>query len=509
MLFIKSHITRWKQLPNRYTKYILSVSLLLILASITQKAKAQHPVTIQKANRIEGGTFHGDRVQKILGNVHLKGKKLEMYCDSAYQYVNKNQIRAYGNIEVDTKSEKIWADTLVYLTDIDFSRLRGRVVIEADSTTLFGNSVDYRFSTKVAHFLDEIRLEDQRGTLMANSGFYYRKADSAEFHGKVQIADSLKYLEGDSLYSNRKSKRYEMYGNVYGNDHQHESMIKGDYLEADSTGHRLLKGNAWLKNFESDTTDTTQADTTHIRAKIIRSEERRLKNDTTQIVHAYQNVRIWSPSFSAVGDTSLYSDSTHAFEIWSNSKAWHKQVQLTGPYIKALLQHGHIDSLQSYPHPFSVQHDTTIDRLNQIKGDTLTAGFNEGALKQIHVFGNSHLLRFTKNDKDKPDGAIDVRAPDIRIFFDEGKLVRMKATGAVNGSYLPEDKKLAKRQLNGFSWNPELRPQKPKEPMKRRFPPIPRKVFFELPKRYIEYLKKTNPHSPKLSQVKTDSLKNN
>lgn len=504
MASVKDHIT------ERASSVRISISLLTLSLCITfftgffQSVQAQNPVTILKADRIEGGSFQGNQVQKILGNVHLKSEKLEMYCDSAYQFVNKNQIRAYGNIEIDTKSEKIWADSLVYLTDVDFSRLRGRVVIEADSTTLFGNSVDYRFTTKVAHFLDEIRLEDQRATLLANSGFYYRKADSAEFHGKVQLADSLKYLEGDSLYSNRKSKRYEMYGNVFGDDHQNETMIQGDYLQTDSTGHRLLTGNAWLKNFETDTTDSSQADTTHIRAKIIRSEERRSKTDTTQIVHAYQNVRIWSPNFSAVGDTSLYSDSTNTFEIWSNSKAWHKQVQLTGPYIRAKLNHGHIDSLLSYPQPFSVQQDTTIDRLNQITGDTLTAGFKAGSLTQIHVFGNSHLLRFTKNDNDKPDGAIDVTAPDIRIFFTEGKLVRMKATGSVNGSYLPENDDTAKRQLKGFSWNPDLRPHRPQEPMKRRFPPIPKKVFFELPRRYIEHLKKEYPNSPKLSGPGTD-----
>jgi len=497
----RRHINLWNFSTLGISRLIILLFGVLVMTGLSQVSRAQSPVTILQADRIEGGSYQGNQVRKILGNVHLQSKKLEMYCDSAYQFINKNQIRAFGNIEVDTKSEKIWADTLIYLTDLDFSRLRGRVIIEADSTTLFGNSVDYRFSTKVAHFIDEIRLEDQRGTLLANSGFYYRKADSAEFHGKVQLADSLKYLEGDSLYSNRKAKRYEMYGDFYGNDRQHDSMIKGDYLEADSTGRRLLKGHAWLKSFEKDTTDTTQTDTTHIRAQIIRSEEKRLKKDTTQVVHAYQNVRIWSPSFSAVGDTSLYSDSTNTFEIWSNSTAWHKQVQLTGPYIIAKLKNGHIDSLKSYPHPFSVQQDTSIDRLNQISGDTLTAGFESGALKQIHVNGNSHLLRFTTNDLDKPDGAIDITAPTILILFDKGKVDTMKAIGAVNGSYLPESEQTAKRRLDGFAWNPDQRPERPKEKMQRRFPPIPDKVFFKLPDRYVEHLRKTRPGSSKLDDL--------
>lgn len=465
-----------------------------------QSAQAQNPVNILEADSIKGGEYQGERVQKILGNVHLESNDLEMYCDSAYQFVNKSEIRAFGNIEVDTESEKIWADTLIYFTDVDFSQLRGRVVIEADSTTLFGNSVDYRFTTKVAHFIDEIRLEDQRGTLLANSGFYYREADSAEFHGNVQLADSSQYLEGDSLYSNRQKKYYELYGDIFGNDRENDSMIQGRYLEADSTGRRLLKKNAWLKRFETDTSDTTQADTTHIQAKTILSLEQRTKLDTTVIVFGYDSVRIWSPDFSSVSDTSKYNDSTNTFELWSRAKAWHKQVQLTGPYIEAKIKNGDIDSLKSYPRPFSVQQDTSINRLNQITGDTLHADFQDGSLRQIYVFKNSHLLRFTKNEQGEADGAIDLTAPEIRIFFKKGELTEMKATGAVNGSYLPQSDQTSSKRLDGFQWNPKMRPKRPAQNMRRRLPAVPEDIFFELPKRYLQHLKEFHPENERLEK---------
>lgn len=480
---------------------ILLLSFLAVqLIGWNLDAQAQNQVNILQADSIQGGQYEGERVQKILGDVHLQSENMEMYCDSAYQFVNKNEIRAFGNIQINTETEKIWADTLRYYTNIDFSQLRGRVIIEADSTTLFGNSVDYRFTTKVANFLDEIRLEDQRGTLVADSGFYYREPDSAKFYGKVQLSDSLQYLEGDSLFSNRETKYYELYGDILGDDRENNSMIKGQYLEADSTGRRLLKGDAWLKSFQQDTADTTQADTTHIRAKTILSKEQRTPTDTTTIVFGYDSVRIWSPSFSSVSDTSKYTDSTETFELWSNAKSWHKQVQLSGPYIRAKIMNGDIDSLISHPRPFSVQQDTSIDRLNQITGDTLHADFNDGSLSEIYVFGNSKLLRFTKNDQDEPDGAVDLSAPNIRIFFEDGELARMKAIGAVNGSYLPESEQTKTRRLDGFSWNPKQRPQRPKEEMKRRFPPIREELFFELPRRFIQHLKDNHPDSKWLKQ---------
>lgn len=492
-------------------------AILLLTIGTSNLFAQQKQVDILDASRIVGGTYEGEQVRRILGNVHIQHKDFEMYCDSAYQFVNKREIRAFGNIEIDTGEEKIWADSLTYYTDVDFSELRGRVVMEADSTTLFGNSVDYRFSNKVAHFIDEIRLEDLRGTLRADSGYYYREADSVRFHGNVQLSDSLQYLEGDSLFSNRRKKYYELHSRVFGDDRENKSMLKGDYLEADSTGRRLIRGNAWLKNYEADSsaadsiqTDSTgtQADTTHIQARRILSQEVRDKTDTSAVVHAYENVRVWSPDFSAIADTAQYTDSTETFELWSNAKAWHKQVQLTGPYIEAKLKNGDIDSLKSYPQPFSVQQDTVIDRLNQITGDTLKAAFEEGNLSQIYVYENAQLLRFTKNKQDSSDGAIEISAPSIRIYFEKGELVKMLAKGSNSGSFLPENEETAERQLEGFSWNPDQRPQEPPSSMKRRLPPIPEDVFFKLPRKYLIHLKKTAPESTRLPEAPEKTIPN-
>src|SRR5699024_9223858 len=384
---------RLRHIPSRTS--VIAVLLFGIgFLSLSLIAQAQQKrINILNASRIVGGTYQGQQVRRILGDVHIRHKTLEMYSDSAYQFINQSKIRAFGNIELDTGTEKIWTDTLTYFTDEDFSKLRGRVIIATDSTTLFGHSVDYSFETKEAHFLDRIRYEDLQGTLKADSGYYFRRTDSVRFHGKVQLADSLQYLEGDSLFGNRHKEYYQLHGRIFGDDRKNDSKLMGDYLETDSTGRRLLKGNAWLKNFESDTSDTARVDTTHILARKIISQEQRGPADTTAIVHAYKNVRIWSPDFSAIADTTQYTDSTQTFELWSNSISLHKQVQLTGPYIRAILNEGNIDSLISHPNPFSVQQDTTINRLNQITGDTLHADFADGNLREIHVFKNAKLLR--------------------------------------------------------------------------------------------------------------------
>lgn len=523
---------------------------LLVLA-LAVSAAAQNPVQIVRADSIVGTNTQGEIVQRVLGNVHMRTEEMDLYADSAYRYSSRDMVQAFGNIEINTQQENIWADTLTYYTDIDFSELRGRVIIESDSSTLYGNSVDYRFTNKVAHFRDKIRLEDPQGVLIANSGFYFRRADSATFRGQVQLRDSLKYIEGDSLFTNRSKEYYELHGRVFADDPENNSMLMGDYLEADSTGRRLLEGRAWLKNYRGDTTRTqagsdrlaadslrppspappaaagadslaasrpdtariwspdsglsrpdslqpvavppdtagassSQPDTTHIRARRILSVSNRTASDTTTTVHAYQNVRIWSPDFSSVSDTARYESRTESFEVWSDARAWHEQIQLTGPYIWVKLDEGDIEELHSYPDPFTVQQDTSIDRLNQIKGDTLTAQFSGGDLQRIRVYQNSHLLRFTQQDGE-PDGVLELRAPETLIFFEDGTLVEVKSLGRqelVKGNYLPETPDIADKKLDGFAWDPDLRPRRPEERMQPRFGPIPEDPPFELPRRY-------------------------
>ncbi len=462
---------------------VLIITLALLL-SIPQLALAQEKpkkIDILKTDKLIGGVVNGHNVRKLLGDVELRHNDLTIYCDSAYQYLDSNQLRAFGNIEIITKKEKIWADSATYNTGADISNFKGRVIIHNQKATIFSSSAIYSFKNKIAQFPHKIRLEDKRGTLVALSGIYFNKKDSAIFRGDVQVADSSQYAEADSLFTNRASKYYELHGRVFISDTTNRVKLAGDFIMADSTGYRRLKGHSYMERINKN-----KKDTSFVWSKDIKY----WTHDSTYVFNATGNVHIWSRKFSSISDTSIYRDSTSTFTLISNAKAWYKRLQLTGPKIFLKLYKDTVRSLVSYPKPFIVAEDSVTKRLNQITGDSIHAKFDHGDISSMLVYPNGQILYYSKNsENNKPDGAIQMTADSVEIFFDKGNVKRLKALKNVDGNYLEETKKLASQRLKGFVWDPKLRPDKPVDDLKPRLPAVPDNRPFPLPYRYKSYLK--------------------
>lgn len=464
-------------MEHKFT-YLLIILGLIILFPVAEQANSQSRVNILQADRAEGGTVDGEPVRKILGNVMLSTDDMTMESDSAYQFIDRNMLTAF-NVQIETENEMIWADTIYHNTEDEFSELRGRVIVQSEQNTVFSTEVDVDMSIDLAIFNVPLRFEDQNGTLIAESGLYYQDVDSAVFRGNVQLADTTQYLEADSLFMNRSKDLYELFSNVYADDYEEKVTFAGDYLLADSTGYRLLVGDAWFMQL-----DEAETDTSHLLAEEIEIQE----TDTVSYMDAHQNVRIWSSKFSAVADTINYRDDLEQFIFRSNPKLWQQNIQLTGPYIEAFLEDDDIRFLNSYTNPIAVQEDTLTGRLHQMTGDTLHAHFENGSIERLIVFDNTEIIFHQRDENEEPDGLIElISAGPSTMWFVDGEFDYFKAERNIDGTYLPEDPQNVERKLDNFSWDPDLKPVEPERRVPR-LPPIPLERPIELPPRYLNYL---------------------
>ncbi len=467
--------------PLPFLRRLLALAFLMTVVSLINPSHsfAQKEVNILHADRLEGGKVGNQNVRRLIGNVQLKSKDIDLECDSAYQFLNSDELRAFGNIEVKGKKGVIWADTAIYHTKSKYSTFIGHVIFLQDSVTIFTSLVHYNYSTEIAHILSRLRMEDKKGTLLADRGTYYQKIDSAAFHGNVQLADSTQYIEADSLFSNRRKKYYVLYGRVFVRDKKNSLTFVGDYAHSDSSGHRFVQGNARLDKYKPD-----KPDTNYIQGDLIAYHQ----VDSSYTFHSVGNVRIWNKQFSSRSDSAAFVDSTGHFILTDSAKAWYKHMQLTAPTILITIRQDTVRRLNAFPNAFSVQQDSLTKRLDQISGDTLTGWFKKGAMDHMLIRPNAHMLYFTHNGQNQPDGAINMSSDSLRILLTNGQVDTVKALKGISGTYLEESKETEKMKLKGFSWNPKERPNKPQKPLRQRLPAIPDHEPFPLPERYLTYI---------------------
>jgi len=464
----------------RIIAYLLSAVIASIMIPDSSSAQGGERISIEKTDSLRSFTNGGIRVNRLIGNVRLRDRDRIFESDSAYHFPDLDRIEAWGNLRISGISQIIWADTLEYTAADDTGRLNGRVVIEQDSLTLFSSSATYNFTNEIARFPQRLELKDLKSILLADSGIFYNKLDSAVFVGSVQLADSSSYLEGDTLRYRRDAGRFWMTGNIYGENREDSIRFRGSYVFGDSTGYKKVTGFSVIEKLSG-----TKPDTTYIEAGAL--EYFRLGESYR--VEAYENAAVFNINYSARADSIQYVDSTSTISLSGNSRLWQDRLQLSATRQMIFLSGSDVDSLLAQESPFAVLEDSLTGRLHQLMGLSITALFDSSKVKQIDIPAQTQLLYFPTNDTDQPDGAIKVRIESMSIYFIDGELDQLFGLDSPDGEVYEEEPGVDQMRLEGFKYEPELRPLRPlQRPEPRFIIPQRSELRFKHPPLYTQYL---------------------
>src|SRR5688572_24696091 len=128
-------------------------------------------VELLRADALEGGTFNGVNIRKLLGNVAFRQGDTYLYCDSAYQYSDKNAMEAFGHVRI-TQGDSVTAtsNTAYYDGDARKAKLRGNVVLQDPRMTLTTPNLDYDMERKVANYNEGGTIIDGTNNLVNQTG---------------------------------------------------------------------------------------------------------------------------------------------------------------------------------------------------------------------------------------------------------------------------------------------------------------------------------------------------
>ncbi|MGM0739122.1 MAG: OstA-like protein [Bacteroidota bacterium] len=91
-------------------------ALLFIVLAVPheQTASAQNRVRILQSDQLEGVVADEGRIRKLTGDVALQTEDFSILCDSAWHFLDLEELRAWGDIEITSQKDRIWSDQATY-----------------------------------------------------------------------------------------------------------------------------------------------------------------------------------------------------------------------------------------------------------------------------------------------------------------------------------------------------------------------------------------------------------
>lgn len=140
---------------------------------------------------------------------------------------------------------------------------------------------------------------------------------------------------------------------------------------------------------------------------------------------------------------------------------WFEQSQVWGDSIRVRARRRTIDTVFVRGSAFAAQRDSTLDRIQQLTGQNLTAIFRADSLRRITAGPTARAIRFLKTDTGTLKGAAQTSGDRIVLRFRGGSVWRTSILGGVESTYYRTPESVPSPfHLDGFQWTPERRPAK-------------------------------------------------
>ena len=451
-------------------------------------------------------------VHHIVGNVKFRMDENILTCDSAHYIANKMQITAFGNAHItqgDTLD--IYSDYMFYDGIIDIAEAKHNVVMIDKETHLYTDSITYDVKNQIANYTNRGKIINKQNTLTSIIGVYY--VDQSLFHFKdsvkivnpdyVVTSDTMNYntnteialftgpteVTGDSLYMycekgwyETKTKISSIWENAFIDNKKNtlrgDSLFYNDSLGygrafrnvviEDTTNSMFVMGNYALYNKNPENIFVTDS---AVFLQVSKDDSLFIHGDTLRtitVVHdsiksyrllkSYYNSRIFSKNIQAKCDSLTLSFLDTIARFYYEPVMWSEETQLTADSMALLLKNKKPDKLELYGNTFAISQIDTL-RHNQIKGNTLTAYFENSEIYKINVDGDGESIYYIL-DGDYLAGLNKSKAGTINIFVDKGQVTDVIEYQNPQGTIDPPDP-IGKNEprFDGFIWLEALRPK--------------------------------------------------
>ncbi|TGD82940.1 OstA-like protein [Hymenobacter wooponensis] len=485
------------------------------------------PIDLISAGQLQGGSFNGVQIRKLLGNVSLRQGTTLLYCDSAYQYTERNALEAFSNVRIiQNDTITITGDRGFYDGDTRKARMTGNVTLRDPRMTLTTQLLDYDLNRNLAYYSTGGHLQDPENTLDSQFGYYSTATKVFSFKRDVKLITKENTIDTDTLQYNTITKVAYFFGptrikgpqgNLYAENGNYNTVTKvsnfarnakietpnyllgGDKLFYDearqygvATGNvsmtakkdnivirgdvgRYWRGQGRAKIYGTPVMrNINEKDTLYLAADTLVSLEGRPPLNKAGVIYAYRKVRIFRADLQGICDSLTYDRQDSIIYLSHDPVLWNNKNQLTADSMEIQQRKGKIDQMRLYGHAFSIGQDTLLN-FNQVKGRNMVAYFGEKAIKKIDVLGNAESLYYALEGDTAVSGVNRALSATMAMRFAESKLQTITFLTNPDASFIPPNElKPEDSKLPGFRWRPKERPTR-RQTLGKHFAAPPKK----------------------------------
>ena len=488
---------------------LLVFLIVLLFIGANLHAQKSNTIKILHAKKLTEGRSANH--QKLVGNVGLQNKDMQLFCDSAEVDNVSNAFWAWGKVYIiKTNNLKAYGDSLVYNNFTGIGKLQGKnVKVTQKDLTILTNVLNFDDSKKQIFYLNGATITNAETKIVSKLGYYNTQTEFMDLIGKVYIDNPDYKIWGDTIIIDSPNEITRFYGktNIHTKDQKiycerglhndkneifhfvKKARIKGEentifadsiYVNKkkkiswafknvhilDSVNQLSVYGNAAFFNQKDSNlfvtkqpwlTQVLDGDTLWVSCDTIKAiDKKKIKE-----FYAYHHVKMFKNDMQGVCDSLSYSLSDSIMRMYRNPILWSEESQMKGDTIQILTARNKIKNLYLFSNASIInEQDKEEEFYDQIVGRNMIADFKDGKIHTMTVLGNGQTLYYAKDNDSTYSGVNKAICSNLSIRFNKGKigkivfLVQPEATFYPVNQLPKEDKKLKQ-----FTWHWDRRPK--------------------------------------------------
>ncbi len=397
------------------------------------------------------------QMAKFLAPTLIAQDSSHIYTEAGF-YDVRNQIAQFSEKPQYLKGEtKATSRIMRYDGTRQEVTLQGDAFFEEPGRKATADVLTYKEDTEEIFLIGNARYQTEDQEILADTIAYDQRNETYATRGRTKVSDPPQLMEANRIDYDKEAGLGIATGTVIWQDtsagvsiYCEEARYKkeGDYLQA--FGGRAGRP-LFISKVEDDSLYMT-ADT------LVAMKQDTLETDSSRLLLAYRQVRIYKSNLQALCDSVAYSGKDSLFQLFKDPIMWSDTSQFSADTIQIRLAGEGIERIDLFNRSFIVN-SPDLQYFNQIKGKYIRAFLEEDEIRTMEVEGNAETLYYARDDSDAYLGANKTACSEMLFIFAEKELREIKFYKEPTGRFIPmkqADHNALK--LEGFRWDYERRP---------------------------------------------------